>query len=497
MRADSKALEPAYLLVPEYDYTLGPQVCDVATLAGFAPDSVQELILESVFAERGGLPAAPNGMIVGPRQNFKSGSFEQIFLGWMFVTCEPGAIWSAHLHDTVRGSYEHLCGLIESTPALSRHVVSMPGSPGSEAIVLKGAREDRQFSFVTRTARGKRGRSYGKHLLDEYLYATPEQLGALFPTQSTFIDWQRVAATSAGLATSTEARTLRDRGRPMDRNAEPRLFYLEFCDDLPGECATGAECSHLYGTRGCRYDDEKRWARSNPQAGGRISWDYLRDERRGLTPEIFGRERLGYWDEPGSASLQRLDMDAWGKAEDADSEPVDGTVTFGLDVSPSRKWATIGAAAESTTGATHLEVTSRPIKGGSDLVDHRTGTNWIVPRFRELLLDFPGLRVRLLAKSQAETFAAKLTEIGCTVETVQPGDWPGHVASFLEALTSETLAHLGTLELDAAAESVVLIPVGEEQVRYGRRASGSEIGPIVAVTLAMSGMGEGAAFNIW
>jgi len=90
-----------------------------------------------------------------------------------------------------------------------------------------------------------------------------------------------------------------------------------------------------------------------------------------------------------------------------------------------------------------------------------------------------------------------LTEIGCTVETVQPGDWPGHVAAFLEALTSETIAHLGTLELDAAAESVVLIPVGEEQVRYGRRASGSEIGPIVAVTLAMSGLGEGAAFNIW
>ena len=494
MRLGSSDLNPAYLLVPEYDYTLGPQVCDIATLADFPPDAVQELILESVFAERNGLPAAPNGMIVGPRQNFKSGSFEQIFLGWMFVTCEPGAIWSAHLHDTVRGSWEHLCGLIESTPSLSRLVESMPGSPGSEAIVLKG---DRQFSFVTRTNRGKRGRSYGKHLLDEYLYVTPEQLGTLFPTQSTFADWQRVAATSAGLASSAEARTLRDRGRPMDRAAEPRMFYLEFCDDLPGDCDQGTECSHLYGTRGCKYDDEKRWSRSNPQAGGRITWDYLRDERRSLKPEIFGRERLGYWDEPGSASLQRLDMVAWGAAGDPDSEPVDSSVVFGLDVAPSRKWATIGAAAESTTGSTHLEVTSRPDDAGRDVVDHRPLTNWIVPRFRELLQDFPGLRVRLLAKSQAETFAAKLTEIGCSVETVQPGDWPGHVASFIEDLNSGALAHLGTLEMDAAAESVVLIPVGEEQVRYGRRASGSEIGPVVAVTLAKSGLGDGSGFNIW
>ena len=113
------APEPAYLLVPEFDYTLGSQVAEVSALAGFAPDATQAMILDGVFAERNGLPAAFEALLVGPRQNFKSGVLEQIMLGWMFVTGESGATWTAHIADTARGSFEHLSGLIERTPSLS------------------------------------------------------------------------------------------------------------------------------------------------------------------------------------------------------------------------------------------------------------------------------------------------------------------------------------------------------------------------------------------
>ena len=476
------APEPAYWFAPEYDYTLGPQVCDVAALAGFAPDAVQAPILDAVFGERHGLPAAFEALLVGCRQNFKSGALEQTFLGWMFVTGEPGATWTAHEHDTVRGSFEHLAALVENTPALSRQVSSILEGQHDERIVLKG---DRLFQFRTRTGRGGRGRSYGKHVWDEYLYVSGTHEGTLMPTMSTFPDAQRVGATTAGKPESDRARSLRDRGRRGDSAKDPRLLYVEYADDLPGDCARGGDCTHLYGTPGCRYDDEERWMRANPALGVRITLDYVRNERRALSPDEFGRERLGYWDDPAESVAMAIEAGDWDALVDPDSE-VAGVPVFGLDVAPDRSWASIVAAGTSLAGRVHVEVTSR--KG---VVDHRAGTGWLLKRFGRLVKAYPGLRVVLLGRSQAETFARRLEELGCLVEVVQPGDWPATVSAFLDLVSTERLAHLGQVELDGAVDAAVLVPVGEEQSKYGRRKSAGQIGPLVAATLAVAGLDQG------
>ena len=476
------APEPAYWFAPEYDYTLGPQVCDVAALAGFAPDEAQAPILDGIFAEKDGLPAIFEALLVGCRQNFKSGVLEQTFLGWMVVTGEPGATWTAHVHDTARGSFEHIAGLIEATPSLSRQVSSILEGKHDELIELKGGRA---FQFGTRTGRGGRGRSFGKHVWDEYLYATSTHEGTLMPTMSTFPDAQRIGATTAGKPESARARSLRDRGRRGDLVKDPRLLYVEYADDLPGDCQRGVDCTHLYGTPGCRYDDEARWARANPALGVRITLDYVRDERRALDPAEFGRERLGYWDDPADETARAIDSQDWDELRDLNSEVV-GEPVFGLDVAPDRSWSSIVAAGMSATDRLHIEITSR---GG--VVDHRTGTGWLLKRFRKLLKAFPGMRVVILGRSQGETFAQRLSELGCQVEVVQSGDWPATVSAFLDAVSTERIAHLGQVELDAAVDSAVLVPVGEEQSKYGRRKSAGQIGPLVAATLAVAGLDQG------
>lgn len=494
--AEVDLVAPAYLLVPEYDYTLGPLVADISALAGIPPDPEQQIGLDAVFGEQHGLPAVFEGLLVGPRQNYKSINLEQIELGWMFVTCEPGATWSAHQHKTARANFEHVASMIEHTPALSRHVIKILDGQGDEMIELKGGRfgEGRQFPFVTRSTRAGRGRAFGKQIWDEYLYVTKAHEGTLMPAMTTFPDAQRVGATSAGLGQSARARALRDRGRTQDRVREPRMYYIEYCDDLPGACAAGEDCSHLFGVSGCRYDDEARYLRANlGVARGRITLQYIRDERRSIDPGEFGRERLGYWDDPDEGDdMVGIDDDTWSDLEDAGSEIV-GEPVFALDVNPKRTWSTIVAAGLNEAGRKHVEVTVRRTKQGDLEPDHRPGTTWVLRRFRKLLKLYPSLSVRILAKSQAETFGPRLAELGCNVEYIQPGDWPELVADMVDAIALGELVHIGQLEFDTAAASAVLVPVGEERSRWGRRKSAGEIGPIMGGTAALSGIGSGGS----
>lgn len=493
MRQLADEVGAAFLLVPEWDYTLGRQVADLAALAGIPPDPLQAVALDAVFGERAGLPVAFEGLLVGPRQNYKSITLEQITLGWMFVTCEPGATWSAHQHKTARVNFEHLAGVVESTPALSRHVLQILEGQGDEEIILKGGRHNRgrSFPFVTRSGRAGRGRTFGKQIWDEYLYVTRAHEGTLMPAMTTFPDAQRIGGTSAGLGMSARARAIRDRGRPMDRTAEPRLLYVETCDDLPGDCERGQECTHLFGTSGCRYDDPERWKRANTGvARGRITLQYISDERRSMDAAEFGRERLGYWDAPDvDDELPGIDMDAWHGLVDEESAIV-GEICFGLDVAPRRTWSSIVAAGLDEQGRKHVELTFRRSAAGDVSYDHRPGTTWVVKRFRRLLKRLGSVRVRILAKSQAETFGPRLEEIGCLVEYVQPGDWPEEVAAFVDAIALEELVHIGQLELDAAAGAAVLVDVGEERSKWGRRKSAGEIGPIVSATLAVGGLDD-------
>ena len=490
---------PAFYLCPEWDYTLGPLVAEIASLADIPPDPEQQLALDAVFGERRGLPVVFEGLLVGPRQNYKSINLEQIELGWMFVTCEPGATWSAHQHKTARANFEHVASLVESTPALSRHVVKILEGQGDEEIRLRGSLgQDRSFPFVTRSSRAGRGRTFGKQIWDEYLYVTAAHEGTLMPAMTTFPDAQRIGGTSAGLGMSARARALRDRGRRQDRTADPRLFYVEYCDDLGGECAAGPECSHVFGVEGCILDEERRYYRANlGLTRGRITIQYVRDERRTLDPREFWRERLGRWDEPtGEDELVGIDSGTWHDLEDLESAIV-GEVIFGLDVNPSRTWSSIIAGGINASGQKHAELTFRRSKDGEVSLDHRAGTTWVLKRFKGLAKALPGARVRILAKSQAETFGPRLERLGFRVEYVQPGDWPEAVAVVVDAIAMGELVHPEQLELDLAVESVVLVPVGgEERTRWGRRKSAGEIGPVMAMTAALSGVGQGGP-NIW
>lgn len=489
-------LDPAYLLVPEWDYTLGPAVGELCASIGFGPDPEQQLILDAVFGERDGLPAAREGLLVGPRQNFKSAVLEMIAIGWLFVTCEPGFVWSAHQHKTVRASFDHLVMLINRAPALRRHLAKEPiRSPGDEAIIVTDSDGTERFGmFATRSGRGYRGTSFGKMLLDEYLFTQASHEGALFPTQTTFRDWQRLGATSAGLAESGRARVLRDRGRPGDRVAEPRFLYFETCDDLPGECQMGVDCTHVYGIAGCRYDDPRRWERANfGVARERITLDYIKGERRSLAPGEFGRERLGYWDEPAADSLPVFAEEVWTSKEllDAKSKIV-GEPWFALQVSPSQDWAAIMVAGRAESGRIHVETTSQR-RGDLRVYNRRASTDWVVPWFRARLekrgskpARYESMRLVVLAGSAAASLLPALERIeNLDIAVLPESQMPAACGLLLGAVARQELVHVGDPELTASMTAVGRRMVGEKAFVWSPRSSSGDITAAQGATLAV------------
>ena len=101
-------LKPTWTTVPDWDYTLGGEVADLCTEVGFAPDGPQRLILDATFAMKDDRPAAFEVVIIGPRQNIKTGALKQIDLGFTFLMQLPLVVWSAHEVSTSSQSFRDL-----------------------------------------------------------------------------------------------------------------------------------------------------------------------------------------------------------------------------------------------------------------------------------------------------------------------------------------------------------------------------------------------------
>lgn len=109
----------------------------------------------------------------------------------------------------------------------------------------------------------------------------------------------------------------------------------------------------------------------------------------------------------------------------------------------------------------------------------------MLPAIRELAEAHPGARLVVLRGSAAESLVPALERVPqLSVEVVPATVFPAACGFVSDAADARTLAHLGQLELSAAVESSVRRPVGDRAFQWGRRRSGGDITPLVAVTLA-------------
>lgn len=388
MTVATEFLQPTWMTVPDWDYTLGPEVGELCSAVGFAPDGPQQLILDATFAIKDGAPAAFEVVIIGPRQNLKTGALKQIDLGFTFLLQMPLVVWSAHEVSTSTQSFRDLVELIETHDFLSRQVKRLYRPEGRERIELHGGGEVR---FKARTRSGGRGLTGDKTILDEGFALRSSHLGALLPIMLTKRHGQVIYASSAGMADSATLRSLRDRGRRGDK----RLAYFEYGDTRPNEGCALVDCDHAVSREGCALDDRARWWNILPALGGRITEESVADLRRSMPPDEFAREVMGWWDDPGTADAL-FNLSTWAARQDPTTTP-SKRMSLAVHVTPDRAWASVGVASQRADGRMHVE-----------LLAHERGTAWLLPFVKERLAKRRFSAVAIASGMAAGTLTSEL-----------------------------------------------------------------------------------------
>lgn len=511
MTASVSLVEPAYANFPTWKQTLGPEVADLCELAGFAPDAEQRLGLDAMFAlgPDGFKPAAFEFAVICARQNMKTGLMKMAALGWLFVTDQEFIVWSAHEMDTTREAFRDLVNLIENCPVLAARLAPGPTNGihrgnGTEMIELApsdACPDGQRLKFKARTNSGGRGLSGDKVILDEAFALKQEHMGSLMPTLSTRPEAQIVYGSSACRPESEVLRALVARGRATEFEKRKRLGYLEFC--APEDACEDLECQHYVGYPGCAMDKREYILMANPQAGKRISWDYLEGERDALSSEEFGRERMGWHDEPAVEDGPLISKEGWATKTDAKS--ASGTrLAFGVYVNKMQTAAAIGIAGYREDGKIHIGIVPA-VRGGQ--VASLPGISWIPARMKELKDTWSPCGWGLDDRSAAGSLLPDLEKLGFVVgdeaalgagiNNASAADVARACGTFYSKFNDDQLRHQGSKPL---ADSVTAGKMRDlaDAWAWDRKDAKSDIVQLMAVTLAVHALETApAATSVW
>jgi len=242
------------------------------------------------------------------------------------------------------------------------------------------------------------------------------------------------------------------------------------------------------GSAGCALDDPANIQSANPMVGRRITWDYLRQERRLLQPPAkFGRERLG-WHDNALSDLQPISVEAW-DALVADAPETNDDPCFFIDCSPNLKSASI-AGAVGYFGRQYVK-----------MAEYRSGTDWLPAKVEELRAKYPRAKWMFESNSPFSALATeneelKRWEFGVDEEK----GWPGIVVEspftandmargcqhLQKQVNDQLVTHSGDPIVKAALQSAVKRDMGDPGLwSWGRKKSGGDISPLVSTTGAL------------
>lgn len=237
--------------------------------------------------------------------------------------------------------------------------------------------------------------------------------------------------------------------------------------------------------------DEATWIACSPALGYTITLDALRAEwsraqRKGVEGiNLFRRAFLNQWPEvpmlddlPGLWEV--ISAEQWKACEDREnpqtghlgSQPV-GPVAFAVDTTTDRNWSTICMASTRSDGLGHLE-----------LIDHKSGTDWVGKRIAELVDRWKPVGVAIDPAGPAGSLIVDLEK--AHPKLIRKPTAREHAQSAQEladAAGQRLFRHRDQPDLSAAVSSARKRPLGDAWA-WTRNAGQAPVSPLVAVTLA-------------
>ena len=214
--------------------------------------------------------------------------------------------------------------------------------------------------------------------------------------------------------------------------------------------------------------DPAVWAACTPALGYTITEEAIRTEYESMERPEFQRARLCQWtvqkDEP-LISLQR-----WSELQD-DTSSIESNLVLALDVSPSRDHASIAAAGKNADDKWHVEV-----------VESRSGTDWVSARLKELVEQHKPLTV--VVDQLSASLVPELSE-SLNLTQLVAAEHAAAMAFLLEQVQGGSVVHPQDDELVNALMAATTRPLGDGGMAWSRRGSSVSIDSLVAITLAL------------
>lgn len=420
-------------------------------------------------------------LILVSRQNGKTTIIEVKNLWKMFVLKVPLVVSTAQDLDVAEESWDNAVAMVEGIPDLNAELKHVDKANGKKALKLtNGSRWKPKAS----SRRGGRGLSGDDVNLDE-LREHQNWLAWAAVTKTTMArpNPQVYAFTNAGdkksiVLNSLRATALAAIRNPDDADLSLGLFEWSAPDDIKCTCPDRSDGRPH--EKACLLRDRKAWAQANPSLGYTVTEQAL-ESALGTDPEpVFRTECL--CQEVPDLEEGIITAAAWAKLADRTSKR-SGDLAIAVDISTARDYSSITVFGLRADGLGH-----------GQLVEYRTGTDWIVGKIGELKLALDPVAIGM-GRGTYESLKEDLDKAGIKLpedpEEPKRGDLavtgPMSMAAacgqIIDAVRQESFRVVPATQLDEAVAGAKTRQTGET-IAWARKDSACEISPLGSLTVA-------------
>jgi phage terminase large subunit-like protein len=264
---------------------------------------------------------------------------------------------------------------------------------------------------------------------------------------------------------------------------EESLFWNDLVDDGRARVEAGE-------TRGVAYfewsastdddpDDPRTWWGCMPALGHTVSEEVIQADHDSMDPGEFAR---AYLNQRTAGGRPVIDAASWAACRDSRSQ-LAGLPCFSVDVTPLRDAASIAVAGWRSDRKRHIEI-----------VDHRPGTDWVIPRLVELQRKWQPWPTIVDPGSPAGSLMVDLAAAGVQTNTVTAREYAQACGQFYDAVVEGQVRHLEQPVLNLAVFAARKRPLGDAWA--WARKTGGDISPLVAVTLSHYGLVKSGTGNV-
>lgn len=449
--------------------TLGGQVAKIAEQLGTPFMPWQQHVADVAFEidPVTGLLAYGEVDLTVPRQSGKTTLILAVAVFRALAKTEAWAsgpqniVYTAQTRNDARKKWEddHVEALKHS---IFRRMFTVRLANGAEAIKW---RNGAKHSISAATEKSGHGSTLDLGFVDEaFAQIDTRQEQSLKPAMITRDGSQLWVVSTAGTPASTYLRGKVDRGRKRSL-AGQRSAVAFFEWSAPDEADPA---------------DPAVWRSCMPALGHTVTEASIQTEFDGMELDDFARAYLNQWRDGKAPAAVIKDAD-WTACFDAGSglaHPKRDPIALAVDMTPDRSFTALALCGIRKDALEHVEV-----------INHKPGSAWVVPRCIELRDRRNIVAVVLDPAGPAGSLLAEFEAAGFEVIKATSRDMAQACGSFYDAAApapdsgeKRTLRHIGQPTLNAALTGAMKRPLADAWA-WSRKTS-ADICPLVAVTLA-------------